>query len=195
MPLAKEAAKYFFRTSFKRVLSLMIVLGVTLLGLSWVDLLSHLIQEVQSDDRVGVVTFAEWTGLGMIMVGFSGHLLLYGRETREKRKAADANDRDKGANVVGRLRVLVNGFREAGVARDSGYYNAEIDACQRAASDFVDVAPPELRADPVLASIASPKFDASKEKPYFDLEVDEIEGLIGKIEEHYGIANLGDPSG
>lgn len=65
--LAKRALEFFLRTSFRRVLSSMIVLGVTLLGLSWTDVAALLLQTVGRDEQSGtIVNLAQLTGLGMI---------------------------------------------------------------------------------------------------------------------------------
>lgn len=184
--LVKRALEFFFRTSFKRVLSSMIVLGVGLLGLAWPDIAALVLETVGHPEESGTfVTFAQFTGFGMIATGFAGHLVLFLIEKRGERRAEKATEHAAAAKLVAEVRVLIRGFREPLIPRDAGYYNQQIAECQKAATAFRRIGRQELLADPVLAGIANPKFDASKTKPYFDLELDDLEALVRRIEAFY----------
>ena len=93
----------------------------------------------------------------------------------------------KAANLIGRLRALVNGFKDQSIKRDAGYFNNEIIQCKEAAEGYLEVAPKLFSGNLVIASVANPKFVASKTKPYIDITIVQIENLIAELGNRYGI--------
>jgi hypothetical protein len=178
----KESAQviidYFFKGSIRKTLTFLMALGAGQLGLSWIDVVMEMLGWLQSADEPAGIDGGIIIGVVMIAVGFGGHVYMHVSDAaRKERRAA--------TRLIGRLRVLVKGFSDPTIKRDPGYYNLEIMDIAKAAEKFVAHAPEKFASDQIIASIIKPKFDASKEKPYFDVEMEKLEKLIERLEEFY----------
>lgn len=176
-----QVFEYLQKTSFRRFLSFLVVIGGTLLGLSWVDLIAILANKIPGDHDQGyIAAVAQITGLVLIVLGVGGHVWLYIHSIR-------VHERQLATKLIGRLSVLADGFKDPNVVRDAGYFNNEIAECQDAAKKYLDVAPKSFAANRVIAAIANPKFDAGKKAPYIDVSLQDLDVLTASLRERYGI--------
>lgn len=169
------------RSALTRFCSFLVTVGAGLLTLSWIDVAAAAIGAVIDKSNPDKYSFLPYVvGIGLIGLGIIGRLALHFlfAAWHEKRVAGV---------LIGRLRVLVNGFAAKDVKRDAGYYNKEIQASQTAARDYLAIAPSKFTGSEMLASIANPKFDASKEKPYIDSTLEGLKAFIEQLRTHYEI--------
>ena len=179
--IISQILAYLLKTGFKRFLSSLILIGASLLGLSWLDVVMNITAPILAEGQEGNgMPWGQIVGLLLISIG------VFGRFTIHLISIYSA-ERKKAASLIGRLRVLVNGFMNSSIKKDAGYFNNEILQCKDAALNFLEVAPKCLSGNQVLASIVNPKFDASKNGPYIDINLAQINDLIEKLGIRYGI--------
>lgn len=190
--LIKRIIEYWLKTGYARFLSSLVVLGVTLLGLSWVDLAALLTGRVTSEGKSKeYASLAQLVGIVLIVIGLVGrtalHLYEKSSEAKAIKKSENKKEKERAANLIGRIKVLIHGFEDDSVSRDAGYYNVEIDECRKAADEFKELAPSKFSSDRVVCGISNPKFDAAKLSPYIDINLDELRNLVKQLGEHYEI--------
>jgi hypothetical protein len=179
--IISQILAYLLKTGFKRFLTGLILIGVGLLGVSWIDVAIHISNKIPSEERSSTgISLAEIVGITLIVIGvvgrFTVHLI-----------SIYSTERKKAAQLMGRLRVLVEGFTDKSIKKDSGYFNNEVIQCKEAAEEFMEVAPKFFSGNIVVASVVNPKFDASKNEPYIDITLIQIENLITELGKRYGI--------
>lgn len=179
--LFERFLEYLFKTSLKRFLWGLVIVGAALLGLSWIDVVAMIFDVVIEPPQSGKVNaIAQFTGLSLIGVGILSRIALewWLYSSKQRRLAA---------SLITAACAIAEGFRDQSVSRDAGYFNNEIAICAQAAKDFRKVAPKALVAHKTISSLANPKFEASKKTPYFDVPIADLDVLAGELRNYYGL--------
>lgn len=189
--IAKQVFAFLKATALRRFFILLVTLGVGMLTLTWVDLLLYLLPMIPILPKEHPELPVTLVAVSLIAIGIFGFVYeVWNARRLEAKQQAEAlieEEKRDAATLISALRTVIRKFPETAERRDHTYGNLEIMAAITAASTFRDKAYSSFAGNAVMGVVSRGDIDASKQAPFLNVTLDDLEKLATALGAHYEI--------
>lgn len=202
MAIAKQIFAFLKATALRRFFVLLVTLGVGMLTLTWVDVLLYLLPMIPDFPKENLELPVILIAVSLIAIGIFGfiHDVRSTRKAEEKQRVEEAareetrraaelavEKKQKAADLISALRAVVRKFPVTDARRDPAYGNVEIVAVITAARTYRESAPARFSGNSVIGLLSKGDIDASKQAPFLNVTLGELEDLANALGAHHEI--------
>lgn len=202
MAIAKQVFAFLKATALRRFFVLLVTLGVGMLTLTWVDVLLYLLPMIRDFPKEKLELPVTLVAVSLIAIGIVGfiHDVRSTRKAEEKQRAEEAarealrqatelamEQKRNAASLISALRAVVRKFPVTDARRDPTYGNVEIMAVLKAAGTYLANASARFAGNSVIGLLSKGDIDVSKQAPFMNVTLGELEDLANALGAHYEI--------